>query len=108
MTDLVTDAAEIAAAHVMDDPHQIEIALRAAAPYIAAEALRDAAQQVYDRFCTHTSTDAQAIVYMIARMADELEAGETVVDPQLEEVSAEWLDRITSSYAAVSDELERE
>ena len=46
MTELVTDAAEIAAAHVMDDPHQIEIALRAAAPLIAAEALRQAARKL--------------------------------------------------------------
>lgn len=71
MTDLVTDAAELAAAHVMDDPHQIEIALRAAAPFIAAEALRQAGKQYGDLNLAEWEKD-RVRNYLTAR-ADELE-----------------------------------
>ena len=78
MTELVTDAAEIAAAHVMDDPHQIEIALRAAAPLIAAEALRQAASELLAFKSGHVRDHGYdraietAITYLGSR-ADELE-----------------------------------
>lgn len=71
MTDLVTDAAEIAAAHVMDDPHQIEIALRAAAPHIGAEALRQAASAQRKDYAGGLTSTITA-TWLEAR-ADELE-----------------------------------
>jgi len=71
VADLVTDAAEIAAAHVMDDPHQIEVALRAAAPYIAAEALRQAASEQRKQYAAHL-IDKITATWLEVR-ADELE-----------------------------------
>ena len=76
MKDLVTDAAIDAASGYTDWQYQQQQVLEAAAPFIAAEALRQAADQAEDNYFIaygYVDNDANEVCVDIRRMADELE-----------------------------------